>query len=126
MRTRFAAFSRIFLQDHSLGRAWLIRDGSRAVGYLILTFGYSLEFNGRDAFSDEFFIQASHRGRSWGRKAMHLAETSARELGVQAIHLEVTRRNTAARRLYDEIGFKQHDNHLMTKWIGDDNPESAN
>lgn len=57
------------LRDPTLGRSWLICNGAAAVGYIVLTFGYRLEYRGRDAFIDEFFIQESHRGRGWGRKA---------------------------------------------------------
>ena len=32
------------LRDPGLGRAWLILDGAGAVGYVVLCFGYSLEW----------------------------------------------------------------------------------
>ena len=114
------------LRDRTLGRAWLIRDGTVAVGYLVLCFGFSLEFLGRDAFIDEFFIRSSHRGRGWGRKAMQHVEEDARALGVQAIHLEESGRGSAARPLYEKMGYKKRDYALMTKRIGGNNPESAN
>ena len=38
------------LRDDSLGCIWLIQDGDAAVGYIVLTLGYSLELFGRDAF----------------------------------------------------------------------------
>jgi len=37
----------------SFGRPWLICDPDIAVGYIVLTFGYSLECLGRDAFIDD-------------------------------------------------------------------------
>jgi hypothetical protein len=51
------------LKDPSRGVVWLICDGHSAVGYLALTFGYSLEFHGRDAFIDELYIRPTYRGR---------------------------------------------------------------
>jgi hypothetical protein len=42
------------LRDANLGLGWLILDGDAAVGYIVLCFGYSLEWLGRDAFVDEF------------------------------------------------------------------------
>jgi ribosomal protein S18 acetylase RimI-like enzyme len=50
---------------------------------------------------------------------MQIVEEAAREFGVNAIHLEVTRSNTAAQKLYTKMGFGNHDHVLMTKWIGD-------
>jgi diamine N-acetyltransferase len=44
------------VRDSSLGRVWLLYNKDKAVGYLVITFGYSLEYHGRDAFIDELFI----------------------------------------------------------------------
>jgi len=106
-----------FLRDSTLGLAWLIYDESTPVGYIVLTLGYSLEFLGRDAFIDEFFLIESHRSRGWGRKAMEFAEDYARSQGVRAIHLEVVHSNRSALEVYRKLGFCDHEHHLMTKWI---------
>src|SRR4051794_31720964 len=42
--------------DDSLGRVWPIMLGDEPVGYLVLAFGYSLEYRGRDAFIAELFV----------------------------------------------------------------------
>ena len=105
------------LRDPNLGRIWLIHDDERAVGYIVLTFGYSLELLGRDAFVDEFFLLESHRGQGWGRKTMEFVEKAARAQGVHAIHLEVTRHNLAAQQFYPKLGFEDRRHHLMSKWI---------
>ena len=62
------------VDDPSLGRVWLIQDEGEAIGYVALTIGYSLEHHGRDAFLDELFIKASHRGQGIGAKAIQLVE----------------------------------------------------
>ena len=54
------------LRDPNLGRVWLILDGAVAAGYIVLCFGYSLEWLGRDAFVDEFFLREPYRGRGLG------------------------------------------------------------
>ena len=105
------------LRDPALGRVWLIHDGAEAIGYVVLTFGYSLEFHGRDAFVDELFVQPSHRGRGVGTRAMRLVEEACRDLGAHALHLEVERANTVAQRLYRTFGFQDHARYLMTRWI---------
>jgi GNAT superfamily N-acetyltransferase len=58
------------LCEHSFGHIWLITDEDEAIGYVVVTFGYSLEYHGRDAFVDEIFVIASHRNRGVGTKAM--------------------------------------------------------
>jgi GNAT superfamily N-acetyltransferase len=105
------------LGNPALGRVWLVCAAETAVGYIVLTFGYSLELLGRDAFVDEFFLLESHRGQGWGGKTMEFVEQSARALGVHAIHLEVTRHNLAAQQFYPKLGFEKRGHHLMSKWI---------
>lgn len=106
-----------FLQESSYGQAWLILDDEAPVGYIVLTLGYSLEYLGRDAFIDEFYLQESHRGKGWGKSALAFVEDQARSLGVRSIHLEVVRENTAAKEVYRKSGYADHDHYLMTKWI---------
>lgn len=43
-----------FISSPVLGRFWLLQADEGIIGYLILTFGYSFEYGGRDAFIDEF------------------------------------------------------------------------
>lgn len=106
-----------FLREPSFGLGWLICEDSTPVGYIVLTFGYSLEFLGRDAFIDEFYLRESHRGRGWGRRALSFVEAEARLLDVRSIHLEVVRQNTGAKEVYRKSGYVDHDHHLMSKWI---------
>ena len=105
------------VHDSSHGGVWLICDGDAPVGYLALTFGYSLEFHGRDAFIDELYIRPPHRRRGWGTRAMEHAEAIAKSMDIRAIHLEVGRRNIAAQAFYRKAGYADHDRYLMTKWI---------
>ena len=98
-------------------RVWLIVSNEAAIGYLVLTFGCSLEYRGRDAFLDELYIREEARGRGAGRQALEFVEQVCRSEGVQALHLEVERKNRRAQIVYRNFGFKEHDSYLMTKWI---------
>ena len=106
------------LGDDACGVAHLILHGGETAGYLVLTFGFSLEFGGRDAFVDELFVKDEFRGRGAGRAALDFAAEVCRARGVRALHLEVERANTSAQALYRKHGFKDHDRYLMTKWVG--------
>jgi diamine N-acetyltransferase len=105
------------LGDPQLGRLWVVEDAGALMGYLVLAFGFSLEFRGRDAFIDELYLVPSHRGRGLGKQALALAEAACKEIGVRALHLEVERGNDEALGLYRKAGFVDHDRYLMTKWI---------
>jgi diamine N-acetyltransferase len=105
------------LGDPSLGRLWVMDTEGEVVGYLLLAFGFSLEFRGRNAFVDELYVAPGHRGRGLGKRAIALATDACRELGVRALHLEVERYKEGAQELYRRSGFVDHDRYLMTKWI---------
>jgi ribosomal protein S18 acetylase RimI-like enzyme len=95
----------------------LIRAEAEAIGYLVLTLGYSIECGGRDAFIDEVYLRVEYRGQGIGRQTIAFVETQCRALGVRALHLEVARDNTNAYALYRKVGFVDHDRYLMTKRI---------
>lgn len=105
------------VDDNALGCVWLIHYADEAIGYVVLTLGYSLEYGGRDAFIDEVYIRASHRGQGIGSAALAFAEEQCRLLGVRALHLEVERANTNAYGVYRKFGFVDHDRYMMTKLI---------
>jgi diamine N-acetyltransferase len=103
--------------DDTFGHVFLILLAGDVAGYAVLTFGYSLEFHGRDAFVDELYLRDEYRGRGIGKRALRfLTEVCAAE-GVNALHLEVERANTAAQVVYRKFGFEDHDRYLMTKWL---------
>jgi GNAT superfamily N-acetyltransferase len=115
-----AALERL-LADPGLGRVLVAQDTAGAVGYVVTTFGFSLEYRGRDAFVDELFVLPSHRGRGLGAAALKLVEQFCREVGVRALHLEAERDNPGAQLLYRGAGFVDHDRRLMTKLLGQRN-----
>ncbi|HLZ64143.1 MAG TPA: GNAT family N-acetyltransferase [Ktedonosporobacter sp.] len=106
------------IDDPSLGRLWLILKADRPIGYMALVFGYSLEYHGRGATLDELFITADQRGQGMGTQAIQFLIEACRELGLNALHLEVERANIAGQRLYRKFGFKDYDSrYLMTKML---------
>ena len=102
------------LKNPVFGLAWLVCDSDTPVGYIVLCFGYSLEYHGRDAFIDELFLAESHRGRGWGRETLEFVVEQARLHYVQAIHLEVVQQNAAAFDFYRKLGFQDHGHRMMS------------
>jgi len=103
------------LGDPSHGRAVLIEVDGAVAGYLVVCFGWSLEFQGRDAFVDELYLRGRFRGRGIGTRALEAAAELCRSNGVRAIHLEVEQSNTRAQAVYRRAGFVDRQHHLMTR-----------
>jgi GNAT superfamily N-acetyltransferase len=112
---RAAALAPLLEPASDLGRIWLIRCGGEVVGYAALTFGYSIEFQGRDAFVDELFLVQQVRGQGIGSEVLGKVRVEALALGIVALHLEVARDNLQARRLYERWGFEAREQfHMMS------------
>jgi len=105
------------LSDRSLGKVWLILDDAAPIGYVAVCYGYSLEWLGRDAFIDEFFLLEQYRGQGWGRKTLAFVEEAARSCNIRTLHLEVVQQNAAALEIYRKLGFHEHKSRFMSKWI---------
>jgi GNAT superfamily N-acetyltransferase len=95
----------------------LIQSNDQVIGYIVLTFGFSLEYRGRDAFIDEFYLRPQYRGQGIGTKTLAFVESACRTLEVRALHLEADFANVDAQRLYDRVGYQRHDRFLMTKLL---------
>ncbi|HEY0194876.1 MAG TPA: GNAT family N-acetyltransferase [Kofleriaceae bacterium] len=111
-----AALARL-LGDASLGRLWLVLRRGAPVGYALVTFGYDLEFNGRDAWLTELWIDDDARGSGAGQAVLELLGPELQALGVRAVHLQV-RPDNPARRLYERSGFTAVERVIMSKKLG--------
>jgi len=82
----------------------------------VMAFDYSLEYRGRGAWIDEFFVRRTYRGQGIGTRVLEFFAAQAKELGATVVHLEVNHGNPALG-LYRRSGFEDHHRYLMTKWI---------
>ena len=65
---------RTLLRDRQLGVAALLEGEAGILGYFVLTWGYDLEWDGRDAFLTELFLVPAVRGRGHGGGALAAVE----------------------------------------------------
>ncbi|MBI1744245.1 GNAT family N-acetyltransferase [Candidatus Acetothermia bacterium] len=107
------------LKSDAYGKVWLIELEQEVIGYVVLVFGYSLEFHGRDAIIDELFIVEKYRRRGIGTRVLLFLEEVCRTNDVRALHLEVEHANTSAQAFYRKVGFTDHHRYLMTRLISD-------
>ena len=106
---------RTLLDHRELGLVAIL-DGERGVdGYFVVTWGYDLEWDGRDAFLTELYLVPRARGQGTGRAALEGAETLARAHGARAMHLMYRVENVAAGRLYASRGYASPPRVFMSK-----------
>ncbi len=106
------------LEGSPLGAAWLFGPAKAPTGYVIITFSWSMEMGGMDAFVDELFIRPSVRKRGIASEVLSAISTSLKDVGVTALHLEVDREDAATQRLYTRAHFKLRERFcLMTRTL---------
>lgn len=108
---------RTLLADQSLGVVGLLLAAEGPVGYFVVTWGYDLEWDGRDAFLTELFLEPRVRGQGLGSQAMTHVEAIAREHGARALHLMVRHENLVARRLYASHGYVSPPRTFLSKQL---------
>jgi ribosomal protein S18 acetylase RimI-like enzyme len=109
------------LRQRNLGRVWLIVEAGEVVGYAVLTFGYDLEFTGRDAFLTELYVRKEVRGRGVGRRALAMVEQQALALKARAVHLMVRAENIRAFTLYASAGYEAPRRVMLSRIVTDRN-----
>lgn len=105
------------ISDERLGRLILFEGDGDLLGYMVLGFGFSLEFHGNDCLIDEFYVRSEWRSKGIGKAAVEFAVRVCQELGMRAVHLEADHFNTRGHEFYKRMGFKDHPRHLMTRWL---------
>lgn len=101
-----------------LGRVWWVDCEGAPIGYVVLTFSFSVEFHGRFAVLDEVYLVPEHQGKGHFKHLLALVEAHCWRWGVRTLRLEVKTDNARAQRAYQKAGFVVDDRALMTKRLG--------
>lgn len=100
------------------GAAWLFGPKRAPTGYVVITFGWSIELGGMDAFVDELYIRPTVRKRGLASEALAAIAKTLSAAGVKALHLEVDRDDAPTQRLYARARFEPRDRYvLMTRTL---------
>ena len=106
---------RRLIGDASLGFVGIVEVEARPVGYFIVTWGYDLEWGGRDSFLTDIYLEPDARGARVGTRVLASIEDVARRAGAAALHLMVRPENEPAVRLYTRAGFRSPPRTLLSK-----------
>ena len=102
-----------FIDNENLGNCWLISHNKMVVGYVILTYIFSFEYQGRIAFLDELYLTKNARGKGIGKSALEFIHNQALLKELKTIYLEVESHNEVAKKLYLSNDFIIHNRQLM-------------
>lgn len=98
------------------GAAYLIGPPRAPIGYLVVTFGWSVEYGGLDGYIDEIYVRPGVRGRGVASETLQALPRALAQAGLKALSLEVDQGNDKARKLYMKAGFRPRSGYvLMTR-----------
>lgn len=106
---------RHLLEHPQAGSVFIAREGGRAVGYMVLTRCYSLEFGGPFVLLDEIFLLPEAQGQGLGKRLIDTAAGYCRENGFGYLRLEVQKKNLRAIDVYRAAGFHAEDRFLLSR-----------
>lgn len=101
------------LEGSPYGGVWLIGPPRSPIGYIVICFGWSVEFGGMDGFVDELYIRESVRGRGIGTEVLINLPKQLAKNGLKAIHLEVSRVAVRTQEAYKRAGFKPRSDYML-------------
>lgn len=93
------------LEGSPHGAVWLIGPQRAPLGYVILSFGWSVTLAGTEGFVQEAFVRPSVRGRGIGTEVLHAIAVSLTTGGIKALHVRLDRNDAVAARFCARVGF---------------------
>jgi GNAT superfamily N-acetyltransferase len=100
------AFSQL-LADERLGYAWIIEDDRQAVGHVVVTLRFAMEYGGIIACLDDLYVRPSSRNRGLATRALLDARHFCETRGVRAMTVEVSYSNAPAQKAYRRAGYAE-------------------
>jgi GNAT superfamily N-acetyltransferase len=100
---------RDILRDSALGQLWFVCGDEGVVGYLAVAFSHSLEFLGRVATIEDFFVRPGDRGQGFGTRALEQLRTECQARGLNVLRVETGYPDcyARARACYSRAGFRE-------------------
>lgn len=87
------------------GAIWLIGPRRAPVGYVAVSFGWSVQHGGMDAIVDEVFVRSAVRKRGMGSDAINGLAKALKEGGIKALHLETDQNDETLTRFFQRCKF---------------------
>jgi GNAT superfamily N-acetyltransferase len=100
------AIEEIFVRPER-GDILLARSGQTTIGMAFLTYAWTPESGGLNAWLEELYVVPAHRGSGVGTQLVQAALAHARAHGCQAVDLQVEHSHARAANLYQRMGFTE-------------------
>jgi len=94
------------LAGNPLGAIWLIGPARAPLGYVLVTFAWSVEAGGMVGWIAEIYMRPSVRKRGIGTETLHAVAVALRAGGVKALHADVGNAENPLTYFWKRVGFQ--------------------
>ncbi|MBS1303570.1 GNAT family N-acetyltransferase [Loktanella sp. SALINAS62] len=94
------------LDGSPLGAIWLIGPSRAPLGYVMVTFGWSMPHGGLIGWLEEVFIRPSVRGRGIGTEVLHAVTVNLQRADLRAMHVFLPSDDAGLVRFCTRTGFR--------------------
>lgn len=109
---------RPLLEGSPHGAAWLIGPRKSPVGYVTVSFGWSVAAGGLSATVGAVYIRGSVRGRGMGSEALAALLGELKGSGLKALHMDLPAGHARAEAIYRRLGFRPGKPAQRMTWTG--------
>jgi GNAT superfamily N-acetyltransferase len=93
------------------GAVYLIGTQLAPMGYIAVTFTWSIELGGLEAIIDEFYIRDTVRGRGIGTQVLIKLSETFLDYKIARLSLDATNTNDQVAHFYERLGFQIRQNY---------------
>ncbi len=97
---------RPLLEGSPLGAVWIVGPRSSPIGYVIVSFGWSVAAGGLVATLDDIFVRRGVRGRNVGPEVLLGLLTRLEDAGTRRVDLTLPEEAEGLRRMFGRAGFR--------------------
>jgi GNAT superfamily N-acetyltransferase len=101
------------LSGSPLGAIWIVGPVRAPLGYLLMSFGWSVTYGGMIGRVEDIYVRKSVRRRGIGTEVLHAVAVSLREADVTALLAEVPESDANNRVFCQRAGFSAKDGPVM-------------
>lgn len=94
------------LAGNPLGAIWLIGPARAPLGYVLVTFAWSIEAGGMVGWISEIYMRPSVRKRGIGTETLHAVAVALRAGGVKALHADIGTTDNPLTHFWNRAGFR--------------------
>lgn len=106
------------LDGSPLGAVWLIGPARAPLGYVLVSFGWSVTLGGMIGWVEDIFIRPSVRKRGIGTEVLHAVARSLGQADLRALHVRISDGDAELARFCTKAGFgKDETLRVMTDML---------